>query len=75
MWEWVLQYQKDFEKKKGTNGFGTPVAAPGGGAIRPMRSQASLSSITSVDSMHSVMNGIAEMTREDFEVFLSNFEL
>lgn len=74
MWEWVIQYQREFEKKRGVNGSGTPVGAPGG-IIRPMRSNASLNSATSLDSMHSVMNGIAEMTREDFEVLLSNFEL
>ncbi len=72
MWDWVVQYQRDFEGKN-LNGFGAHGTAPGG-TIRPT-SNASLSTMTSVDSMHSVMNGIAEMTRDDFEALLSNFEL
>ncbi|KAF9450567.1 hypothetical protein P691DRAFT_758075 [Macrolepiota fuliginosa MF-IS2] len=74
MWDWVEQYQEEIAKRRSTNGT-QPYTHTPGGAIRPMQSETSLHSSTSADSTDSVMNGIAEMTRDDFEMLLSNFEL
>ncbi|KXN82864.1 hypothetical protein AN958_02138 [Leucoagaricus sp. SymC.cos] len=72
MWEWVVQYQSDLAKK--TSGPGSHTS-PLAGLIKPIQSDASLSSTASADSRASVMNGIAELTRDDFEMLLVNFEL
>jgi len=42
---------------------------------RPMQSETSLNSTSSINSNESIMDGIAEMTRDDFEMLLVNFEL
>lgn len=74
MWEWVEQYQEELAKRRSANGNGSHALGPGG-LIRPMKSDTSLNSTTSMDSTDSIMNGIADMTRDDFEMLLSNFEL
>jgi hypothetical protein len=68
MWEWVMQYQAehqtDFAKK-----------ALQGPRIRPMQSEASLESMASTVPIDPVMSEIAELTREDYEILLANFEM
>lgn len=68
MWEWVMQYQADLAKRRTLNGIADR-------PIRHMQSDASLSSAASTGSADPVMGGIAEMTRDDFEILLANFEL
>lgn len=69
MWEWVLRYQADLAKKKTLHG------SHAGQRIRPMQSEASLESTASTAPVDPVMNGIAELTREDYEILLANFEM
>ncbi|KAF5360373.1 hypothetical protein D9756_004915 [Leucocoprinus leucothites] len=70
MWEWVVQHQTALAKRSShTNGIHTR------GAIRSIQSEASFNSNASAESDDSIMNGIAEMTRDDFEMLLINFEL
>lgn len=72
MWEWVVQYQSNIVKRS-DNGAGKHITSED--VIWPMQSETSLNSTLSVDSNESVMDGIAEMTRDDFEMLLINFEL
>lgn len=68
MWEWVTQHQAehqaDFAKK---TLHGQP--------IRPMQREASPESTASMVPLDPIMSGIAELTREDYDILLSNFEM
>jgi len=72
MWEWVIQYQLNMTKGS-DNGAGKHTTSQD--VNHPMRSKTSLNSTSSINSNESVMDGIAEMTRDDFEMLLVNFEL
>jgi hypothetical protein len=70
MWEWVVKYQSKRAKRTSNDTGPAP-----GGAIRPSQSDASLNSVPSIDPNELIMDGIAEMNRDDFEMLLANFEL
>jgi len=72
MWEWVIQYQSNMTKGS-DNGAGRHTTSQD--VNRPMQSETSLNSTSSINSNESIMDGIAEMTRDDFEMLLVNFEL
>jgi len=72
MWEWVIQYQSNMTKGS-DNDAGKHITSQD--VNRPMQSEMSLNSTSGINSNESVLDGIAEMTRDDFEMLLVNFEL